>query len=178
MYQVGLNEEEILHVLQLEGFNIQARTLKYVRQRQGLLRRTTNTIADQAIVEGVLKQLRTELSSGQIEGYGMRMLYHHFRSQGFLIARDRLFSMYRELAPMAVHQRWQDLQRHRGAYFTPGPNFIWSIDGYLKLAPYGIEIYAAIDAYSRYIIWIYVGISSRTAVSVLRQFLDTLEVTQ
>lgn len=87
MYQVGLNEEEILHVLQLEGFNIQARTLKYVRQRQGFLRRTTNTIADQAIVEGVLKQLRTELSSGQIEGYGMRMLYHHFRSQGFLIAR-------------------------------------------------------------------------------------------
>jgi hypothetical protein len=37
---------------------------------------------------------------------------------------------------MAVQQRFQDLQRHRGAYITPGPNFIWSIDGYLKLAPY------------------------------------------
>jgi hypothetical protein len=52
------------------------------------------------------------------------------------------------------------------------------MDGYLKLASYGIEIYAAIDAYSRYIIWIYVGISSRTAVSVLRQFLDVLQVTK
>ncbi|KAL4860412.1 hypothetical protein BDV12DRAFT_191720 [Aspergillus spectabilis] len=134
MYQVGLEEHEILHILQAEGFNIQARTLKYVRHRLGLLRHTTNTIADQAEVERVLTQLRTELSNGQIEGYSRRMLYHHFRNQGFLISR--------------------------------------------YLAPYGIEIYGAIDAYSRYIIWIYVGISSRTAVSVLRQFLDTLEVTQ
>jgi hypothetical protein len=61
---------------------------------------------------------------------------------------------------------------------VPGPNFIWSIDGYLKLAPYGIEVYAAIDAYSRYIIWVYVGITARTAVSVLRQFLDVVEVAQ
>jgi hypothetical protein len=86
--------------------------------------------------------------------------------------------MYQELAPEAVRRRLHDLQRHRGAYIVPGPNVIWSIDGYLKLAPYGIEIYGAIDAYSRYIIWVYVGISARTAVSVLRQFLDTLEVTQ
>jgi hypothetical protein len=92
--------------------------------------------------------------------------------------RDRLFSIYRELAPDSVTRRLADLQRHRGAYIVPGPNFIWSIDGYLKLALYGIEIYAAIDAYSRYIIWIYVGISSRTAVSVLRQFLDVVQVTQ
>lgn len=68
------------------------------------------------------------------------------------------------------------MQRHRGEYLVPGPNFVWSVDGYLKLAPYGIEVYAAIDAYSRYIIWIYVGISARTAVSVLRQYLNTVEV--
>lgn len=30
------------------------------------------------------------------------------------------------------------------------------------------------DAYSRYIMWIYVGISCRTAVSVLKQYLETL----
>jgi hypothetical protein len=41
--------------------------------------------------------------------------------------------MYKQLAPAAVHRRLQDLQRHCGAYFTPRPNFIWSIDGYLKL---------------------------------------------
>jgi hypothetical protein len=68
------------------------------------------------------------------------------------------------------------MQRQREAYVVPGPNFLWSIDGYMKLQPYGIEIYASIDAYSRYIIWIYVGITARTEVSVLKQFLDVLEV--
>jgi hypothetical protein len=32
-YQVGLEEKEMLHVLQQEGFNIEARTLKYIRHR-------------------------------------------------------------------------------------------------------------------------------------------------
>ncbi|KAL4744526.1 hypothetical protein BDW72DRAFT_188322 [Aspergillus terricola var. indicus] len=50
------------------------------------------------------------------------------------------------------------------------------MDGYHKLASYGIEIYAAVDAYSRYIMWIYVGIASHTAVSVLRQFLEAVQV--
>jgi hypothetical protein len=86
--------------------------------------------------------------------------------------------MYQELAPEAVQRQLHDLQRHRGAYIVPGPNFIWSINGYLKLAPYGIKIYVAINAYSRYIIWVYVGISARMTISVLQQFLDTLEVTQ
>lgn len=48
------------------------------------------------------------------------------------------------------------------------------MDGYMKLDPYGVQIYAAIDAYSRYIIWIYIGIDTRTSVSVVRQYLDTV----
>jgi hypothetical protein len=80
------------------------------------------------------------------------------------------------MVPDAIERRVRNMQRHRGEYIVPGPNFLWSVDGYLKLAPYGIEIYGAIDAYSRYIIWIYVGISGRTAISVLRQYLDTVEL--
>jgi hypothetical protein len=70
------------------------------------------------------------------------------------------------------------MQRHRGQYIVPGPNFIWSIDGYDKLKPYGIEIYACIDGYSRYVVWIYIGISNSTAVSCLCQFLDCLNHTK
>ena len=92
------------------------------------------------------------------------------------INRDRLFSIYRTLVPDAIERRMRNMQRHRGEYIVPGPNFVWSLDGYMKLAPYGIEVYASIDAYSRYIIWIYVGISARTAVSVLRQYLDTVDL--
>lgn len=34
------------------------------------------------------------------------------------------------------------------------------------------------DAYSRYIMWIYVGVSCRTAVSVLKQYLETVATQQ
>jgi hypothetical protein len=52
------------------------------------------------------------------------------------------------------------------------------MDGYAKLKPYGVEIYACIDAYSRYIVWVYVGISACTAVSCLSQFIEVLESTE
>ncbi|KAL4732831.1 hypothetical protein BDV11DRAFT_210663 [Aspergillus similis] len=177
-YQVRLEEKELLKVLNLDGFKVGASTLKYLRHKLGLLRHTTSPMASQAQVEALLSKFRMEHKDGQIEGHGKTFLHHHFRSQGLFVARDRLYSPYHELAPTTVQRRLSDLQRNHGAYIVPGPNFIWSIDGYLKLASYGFEIYAAVDAYSRYIIWVYVGSSSRTAVSVLRQFLDALQVTK
>ena len=51
-------------------------------------------------------------------------------------------------------------------YFVKVPNRVFSIDGHDKLSRFGFEIYSAIDAYSRYIVWCYIGISNRTAVSV------------
>jgi hypothetical protein len=44
------------------------------------------------------------------------------------------------------------MQAKKGEYIVPGPNWIWSIDGYDKLSPFGIEIYACINAYSQNII--------------------------
>jgi hypothetical protein len=54
------------------------------------------------------------------------------------------------------------------------PHFVWAVDGHEKLKRNGFEIYACIDAYSRDIIWIYVGISAGTAVSVGRQYLRAI----
>jgi hypothetical protein len=39
---------------------------------------------------------------------------------------------------------------------------------------WGFQIYASIDAYSRNIIWIYIGISNRTAQLALHQYLLTI----
>jgi hypothetical protein len=40
---------------------------------------------------------------------------------------------------------------------------------------FGIEIYATIDAYSRYVTWFYCGVSGKTGVSVLSQFLEIMQ---
>ena len=45
------------------------------------------------------------------------------------------------------------------------------MDGHDKLAAYGISIYAAIDAHSRKILWVYVGPANRVKVSILMQYL-------
>jgi hypothetical protein len=93
MYQVGLNEAGILKILQLEGFDIKARILKYIRHNLGLVHWTTNPVINEAKIERVMNTLCTELSTGQIEGYGRRMLYTHFKSQGLLISRYVLESI-------------------------------------------------------------------------------------
>ncbi|RPB03304.1 hypothetical protein L873DRAFT_1670864 [Choiromyces venosus 120613-1] len=68
-------------------------------------------------------------------------------------------------------------QRKRKEFTVKGPNQVLSIDGHDKLSRFGFEIYGAIDAYSQYIAWCYVGISNWTAVSVNKQYLRLLRTT-
>ena len=58
---------------------------------------------------------------------------------------------------------------NRDEYVVPGPDFVWSIDDSLQLDPYAIQIYASVDAYSRYITRIYCGVTGLTAVSAMTQ---------
>ena len=84
-----------------------------------------------------------------------------------------MHTIARELNPEGFNRRVSRHTIHRGAVVTPGPNYAWSLDGYCKLELVGIQIYAAVDVYSRHVMWAYVGISGRTAVSVLAQYLST-----
>ena len=70
------------------------------------------------------------------------------------------------------------MQRHQEEYIVPGLDYIWSLDGHDKLSNWGIEIYAAIDAYSWFIIWIYIGVSNRTEQSVAVQYNSTIAQTR
>jgi hypothetical protein len=88
--------------------------------------------------------------------------------------RALIFNIVKELDPIGLQCRTNDIQRHYEEYIVLGPDYIWSLDGYNKLLDWGIEIYAAIDAYSQFIIWIYVGISNRTEQSVLVQYNQTV----
>ena len=89
---------------------------------------------------------------------------------------DTLFGIVKLLDPIGVEKRLYVLNRLlKGEYIVPGPDYIWSLDGHDKLKHWGFEIYAAIDAYSRYIIWIYVGISNKTTTSIATQYLTSVK---
>ncbi|PTU22632.1 hypothetical protein P175DRAFT_0507447 [Aspergillus ochraceoroseus IBT 24754] len=153
LYQAQSSVDSIREFLINKNVKVSKRTLEARLQEwedKELLDLQTDTI---------LRALLEEAEKGVIQGYGKEMLHRYMCSQGHILARDCLFSTYRMAFPEAIERQ----------YIIPGPNFIWSVDGYLKLEPYGIEIYAAMDAYSRYIIWIY-------SVSVLSQYLNTLDL--
>ena len=63
----------------------------------------------------------------------------------------------------------------RRQYACPGPNYIWHIDGYDKLKPFGFAIHGAIDGYSRRILWLEVGPSNNNPSVIAKYFLDTIQ---
>jgi hypothetical protein len=176
-FQLGLNDDEILQVLHNEGFMITKKSLRTIRVQLGLKRRLDDPVERARALNAAKRLLQHEIQSGSpiVERFGYRFV------RSFLQQKNHHFSIHiiakacRTVCPDAVERRRSDLQRQRGEYIVPGPNYIWSIDGYDKLKPYGIEIYACIDAYARCIMWIYVGVSNHTQVSAVRQYLDTVE---
>lgn len=83
----GLEERELLQVLQSEGFEISSRTLRRIRTRLGLVRRTNDPVQRQMQEDEALKYLREESKKGTIKGYGRGLLTSHMRGQGIIIAR-------------------------------------------------------------------------------------------
>ena len=92
------------------------------------------------------------LASGQTTLYGRQYTYDRVRRAGVPVVRDRMFKILKTIDPIRVAGQHLHLNtKPRGAYSVLGPNFVWSIDGNDILSIYGIEIYAGIDAFSRYV---------------------------
>lgn len=169
-----LNDHFMLLQLHSEGFIITKTGLSRIRRDLGLWRRQTPEMIAERIQE--LRRFfenEAELHT-KLETYGRTFLYVFVRRNQHILSRRALFSCFRDFSPTCVTERWNTMRYRRAGWTTPGPDFIWSLDAYDKLKAWGIEIYASIDAYSRFITWFYVGISSGTSRSVLAQYLDVL----
>ena len=83
----------------------------------------------------------------------------------------------RTLDPEGTAARTPGLRRARiKNYITDGPNQLWCLDGHDKISQYYIQIYAAVDAYSRKVLWIYCGTANRAKYSILYQYLQTVRL--
>lgn len=79
----------------------------------------------------------------------------------------------RDLDPEGVNSRKKKRLRRR-AYFVPGPDFLWHIDGYDKLKPYGFSIHGCIDGFSRLIIWLNIGPSNKDQEVIASYYLTVV----
>lgn len=173
-FNFGISDASILRDLQnLDNITITPWTLYRIRMENGMKRRFRLLEEQRSNDEKGLEFLREEAArSTAILSYGRKSLYTHMRVHGgILFSQNRLYQHYRLAFPEAVAGRRDRKIKQRQNFRCPGPNFLWCLDGYEKLKKFGIQVYACIDAYSRCIIWFYVGRSATTAITTLKQYL-------
>lgn len=169
-----LNDDVILKRLQSENYIITKTRIKQIRKEQGLYRRLP-TESIPAAKEQARDFFQTQLqTSTTVKDYGRNLLHTYMKQQHHIISRDDLYSIYREFAGDIIQERWGKAKYSRRDFLVPGPNWVWSVDGFDKLKQWGFEIYAGIDAYSRYITWFYCGLSSSTSWNIAVQYMDVL----
>ncbi|KAG5278045.1 hypothetical protein AALO_G00094580 [Alosa alosa] len=136
------------------NISLSLRTLKRKLKNAGLSKRRNYTPVA-TIRAAIAEELK---GSGQLLGY--RSMCQTLRQKySFVVRRDDVMHLLRELDPPAVHNR--TMRRFtRRTYHSMGPNEVWHIDGYDKLKPFGLAISGCIDGFSRKIMWLKCGKSN------------------
>lgn len=169
-FEQGFSYQEILVSLAAtHGIMISMITLKRVLKRLQLRRRVP--VSREQILQTIV-DIKNELQgSGNFIGY--RAMWRRLQQRGLIVSCNSVREMLRTLDEDGVRER--KLRRlKRRMYVNPGPNFVWHIDGYDKLKPFGFAIHGAIDGFSRRIIWAEVGISNNNPKVVAKYFIDAV----
>ena len=90
-------------------------------------------------------------SSGKSHGY--RWMHLKCIQSGLNVPRDTVYDLMKLLDPEGLLAR-RRIRLRRRVYVSKGPNYVWHIDSYDKLKPYGIAINGCIDGFSRNVIWL------------------------
>ncbi|KAG6028382.1 hypothetical protein E4U40_000996 [Claviceps sp. LM458 group G5] len=149
--------------------------IRQIRYQYGMKRRCRTEEERTLALQTAIEFFESDLDqSTTILSLGRKLLYNYVRQKcQVLVSLNRLYDHYRSVYPDLVASRTPGHFKYRKDFYVPGPNFLWCLDGYEKLKDYGFQVYACIDAYSRFIIWIYCGRSATTALSTLKQYLRT-----
>lgn len=150
LFNLNMDYNDILGALAWRyGIIISLSTLKRRLRNFGLGRRKNySSLLDAAL------HIEDEISKGNASK-GYRWRHVELQQSGICIRRDDVAILHQLLDAEGVEQR----QRHRlqrRVYSNSGPNFLWHMDGYDKLKPYGLCIHGCIDGFSRKIIWLQV----------------------
>ncbi len=176
-FNFGYSDQSILRDLHREGYPATIPTIKHIRYLHGMKRRCRIPAEREENLSRAIQFLHKDLHhSAAILGFGKGLLHQYVRQNAQIaVSQRRLYDIYRGLFPDEVAGRREVHLKQRGEFKVPGPNFLWSLDGYEKLKRFGFQIYGCIDAYSRCIIWFYVGRSATTSMSTLKQYLQAVQ---
>ena len=166
-FNLGLTASEIaLFLVSVHGIRISLRHLKRILRQLGCTRRRHPSDLNE-VVQAVKEELR---GSGSLLGY--RVMHQRLINQyGLVTTREVVRHVLRIFDPEGVEYRSRHRLRRR-LYRCKGPNYLWHIDEYDKLKPYGFCIHGAIDGFSRRIVWLEVASSNNDPRIIAQYFLD------
>lgn len=123
------------------------------------------------IVGAILHEI--EHCVGSFSGYRDMLLRLRVKHK-LLVRRDTVMKAMRVIDPEGVSLRKRHRLKRR-KYTTPGPNFLWHIDGWDKLKSYGFYVHGCADGFSRRILWLEVGSTNKNPSVCMKFFLDTVD---
>ena len=94
--------------------------------------------------------MKREISSSS-SCFGYRLMHQKLRQMGVTTDQETVRLTLKALDPEGVICRSRNRLKRR-IYISKGPNYMWHIDGYDKLKPFGLAIHGCMDGYSRKII--------------------------
>ena len=162
--KVGVNRDNLITSYFLQGFAnaeiagflalhhgiiLSVRTVKRILKRLRLRRAKCN---NESPLEEIVSVTLEELENSRGSFMGCRQLTRHSRRKYNLqVTRDTVMKFLCIIDPEGVEcRKRRRLKRPR--YITAGPNFLWHVDGWDKLAHFGIFIHGAVDGFSRRIL--------------------------
>ena len=168
-FKMGYCYNEIVICLFLShGIEISIRHLKRILAQKGLGRCSFTDVDD--IVSAIDQELT---GSGSTIGY--RSMWQRLKvNHGISVSKEYVRKALRVIDPEGVDSRLRHrLKRRR--YSGKGPNFVWHIDGYDKLKPFGFCIHGCIDGFSRRIMWLEVASTNNHPGVIAKYFIDCIQ---
>ncbi len=143
------------------------RQIKYICKKEGL---TRYKLEDTGLKDVVANELRTSRRS---VGYRQmsEIISLKYRAH---VPKEKVRKVLKELDPEGVQERSRGVIKRR-VYETAGPNKVWHIDGNDKLKMWGLCIHAAVDGFSRKIIWIKVSTTNNDPLVIANYYLSSVK---
>lgn len=168
-FMLGMKHGEILILLSsVDDIVISMRTLRRILKGMGLYRRKNES--DPLEVASFLID--------KLDGHGRHHGYklHHLSciQAGYVVTQTTVRLLLKFLDPRGVERRRRNRLMRR-MYVNPGPNYMWHVDSYDKLKPFGICINGAIDGFSRLIVWLHAYSTNSNPKIIAGYFLAEVE---
>lgn len=148
------------------NITMSVRTLKTRVREAGLSRRKNYSPLAQ-VRRAILTELR---GPGQLFGY--RTMWQVLKQKHKLrVKRAVVMTLLKQLNPQGTYLRTHRRFMRR-TYHSMGPNYIWHVDGYDKLKPFGLALSGCIDGFSRRIMWLACGATNNNPSVIAYNYIN------